>query len=130
MKRLLIACVLAISVVLLLSAPAVAFTDMPIADTELNAAVNVLRDTGVIQGFPDGTFRPADPLTWNQAALMFSRTPFVDRDLSPWLGQSYLCTRGMVRTFIPGLTWYEERWQEPITRGQAARLISRYVTGG
>ena len=133
MKRLLVALCMTVGILLLFSAPALGatFSDVPPGDAELTEATGFLYGLGIVLGYPDGTFRPENALTWGQAANMFSRTPFATGyDLSPWAGQPYLCSRGMAAAFFPGLTWHEDRWQEPITRGQAARLIYRYIVGG
>jgi alpha-tubulin suppressor-like RCC1 family protein len=52
--------------------PAAAFLD--IAASPYKAAIGGLADAGIVGGFADGTFRPADPVTRQQFAKMIVRT--------------------------------------------------------
>ncbi|MDR2295457.1 MAG: S-layer homology domain-containing protein [Clostridiales Family XIII bacterium] len=65
--RFLRSCALVASVVALLAAPAGAFGasygDLP-AEHWAHAAVEAMREKGIVNGFPDGSFRPADTVTY------------------------------------------------------------------
>ncbi len=50
------------------------FSDQGETDGESWAAVRLLADRDIARGFPDGTFRPAGPLTRQQAISLVSRT--------------------------------------------------------
>lgn len=45
------------------------FPDIP-AETELESAARILKNRGVVSGFPDGSFRPGDTINRAQAAKM------------------------------------------------------------
>jgi hypothetical protein len=98
------------------------FRDLIGEDFELRAAGGYLYSQGIIQGYEDSTVGPYFPLLKRHVALVAERSGLpcalaVD-DYDP-------ATRADVRDAIPGLTWLEERWDEPITRGQLMRLLYR-----
>jgi hypothetical protein len=92
-------------------------------EDELAAAGGYVYTEGIIQGYADGTFRPAAPLTRQQLAAICERAGLYCP--AAWHFDSSVATRGEVRATIPGLTWTADRWYEPIIRGQLARLIWR-----
>jgi len=94
--------------------------DLTGEDVELQTAVGYLAAHGIIQGYADGTYRPSQPLLRRHVGLICERA-----GLSSGLDGYLPATRGDVRDSMPGLTWLEERWGEPITRGQLARLVYR-----
>jgi micrococcal nuclease len=95
-------------------------------------AVAALADAGVIGGYPDGTFRPAEPISRAQMATMLTRafglpaasgpSPFTDTAGSPYAaGIGALAAAGITTgyadgTFRPTLT---------VTRGQTASFLDR-----
>jgi endonuclease YncB( thermonuclease family) len=95
-------------------------------------AVAALADAGVIAGYPDGTFRPAAPISRAQMATMLTRafdlpaaggtSPFTDTVGSPHeSGIAALAAAGITTgyangTFRPTLT---------VTRGQTASFLQR-----
>lgn len=94
-------------------------------DEEAVLALNYLYVRGVMQGYPDRTFRPGEYLSYRQVALIAKR---VDLDYPRgWLKDYLPCTRGDVRATFPDFIWDSERWEEPLTREQMARLTYRYL---
>lgn len=98
------------------------FVDLAAEDAELQTAVAALAQEGIIQGYTDGTFGPYRPLLKRHVALICERSGL---DSPGWTNDYSQATRGDVAVAVPGLTWFEERWGEGITRGQLARLIWR-----
>jgi hypothetical protein len=98
------------------------WSDWP--DEQLDAA-KLIKSTGAMQGYPDGSFRPWDKLTYRHVALIARRVGLsYPRE---WL-DDYACpaTRAAVRDTFP-FVWLEERWTETITRYQLALLLARYL---
>jgi hypothetical protein len=98
------------------------FTDLAAEDDELKAAAGYLSYGGTVVGYEDGSLGPYQPLLKRHVALICERAGLacslsVD-DYTPAL-------RSDVRDSIPNLTWLDERWDEPVTRGQLVRLIWR-----
>jgi hypothetical protein len=100
-------------------------TAMPTSDEqdELAAAGGYLYTEGIVQGCADGTFRPDAPLTRRQLAAICERAGLPYPAL--WRDDPGAATRGEVRDGLPGLAWTGDRWSEPMTRGQVARLLWR-----
>jgi len=71
------ACLLALAVVLLVASPALnaatSFTDVP-ADHRYREAIADLASRAIIDGYPDGTFKPNDPVLRQQFAKMIVLT--------------------------------------------------------
>jgi hypothetical protein len=90
---------------------------------ELAAAGGYVYVEGIMQGYSGTVFGAETPLTRRQLAEICERA-----DLSypeAWRSDFGTVTRGEVRETVPGLNWTGERWSEPITRGQMARLAWR-----
>lgn len=100
-----------------------------------------LLDRGLLRGFPDGTFRPDEPLTRAQAVrilndaagLEFNRrlAPYADLATGSWyerpvqnavLGQ--VIGRGAAHPLWTGLVF---RPEEPVTRAEAAMLLANLL---
>lgn len=96
------------------------FVDLTAEDPELRAAAGYLAATGIIQGYPDGTFGPYAPLLKRHVALICARAGL---EVPDWLDDYTPALRSDLRS-LP-LTWHEARWSEGITRGQMARLLYR-----
>jgi len=96
--------------------------DLATSDHELRAATAYLAARGVMQGYTDGRFGPYDPLLCRHVALVCQRMGLT---VPPWMDDYTPATRAMVRDNISGLKWDSERWDEPITRSQLARLMWR-----
>ena len=96
------------------------------ADAELYVAAFWAVERGIFQGYPDGTFRPHEPVLRRHVALVAKRTGIL---APPWEDDYAAATRGQVRDAIPGLTWLEERWDESLTRSQLLRLMYRAREG-
>ena len=98
------------------------FIDLKHEDDELRAASAYLNHEGIILGYLDRSVSAYQPLLRRHVALICERMELecalsVD-DYAPAL-------RADVRDSISGLSWLEERWTEPITRGQLMRLMWR-----
>lgn len=107
-------------------APALPWSDIPADDQELVAAAPWAYENGIFQGYGDGTFGVSDPVLKRHVALVAER---VGLPAPPWFGDYSTATRGDVAAGIPGLTWFEERWDEPLTRSQLLRLVYRAREG-
>lgn len=98
------------------------FTDLSDEDIELEAAAGYLYHEGIIEGYDDKTVGPYQPLLKRHVALICERMGIACAfSLNDWGA----ALRGDVRDAIPGLAWNEERWDEPIIRGQLLRLMYR-----
>ncbi len=126
---------------LLLAAPCLslaadAFTDVP-DGVPFATAVNVLRDEGVVSGFPDGGFHP--DATLNRASLLQilvnakvdpEKTvctdridaPFEDVPARAWFARA-ACV-GKKKGLISGYKDGTFRPSEPVTLGEAAKLLA------
>jgi hypothetical protein len=90
---------------------------------ELAAAGAYVQAKGLMQGFSGTVFGSTASLTRQQLAQICERAGLsYPQD---WRYDSDTATRGEVCQTIEGLTWTGERWSEPITRGQLARLLWR-----
>ena len=90
---------------------------------ELSAAGGYVHAKGIMQGFSGTVFGADAPLTRGQLAQICERAGL--QSPAEWRYDSSTATRAEVRQAVPGLTWTGERWSEPITRGQVARLLWR-----
>ena len=128
-------CVLAVSLLLVNpfvpNASAQSFVDVRTGDW-FQPAVEALADQGVISGYPDGTFRPYDPVTRAQLGVVIAAlldlpsstsTPFGDVNAGDWyagaLGALYdagIIQGGVGATFNP---------LQEVQRQQAATFIVR-----
>jgi len=90
---------------------------------ELAAAGAYVQAKGLMQGFNGTVFGSTASLTRQQLAQICERAGLsYPQD---WRYDADTSTRGEVRQTIQGLTWTGQRWSEPITRGQLARLLWR-----
>ncbi len=89
---------------------------------ELAAAGGYVAERGLLEGYPDSTFRPSQPLLRSEVALVCGRAGLSVPHA--WLNDSSVATRGDVRDAIP-LQWTTAHWDQPLTRGQLARLLWR-----
>lgn len=96
------------------------WSDWP--DTNIAEAIAV-NNAGAFHGFPDGTFHPWENVSRHQVELVFARLEGLPEPPVP--DAAVEATRGWVRDTIPGLTWLESRWSEPLSRFQLALLIAR-----
>lgn len=106
--------------------PSVPWSDIPTDDQELVVASNWAYEEGIFQGYGDGTFGVYDPMLRRHVALVAERVGLTPPD---WFNDYSVATRGDVAAGIPGLTWFEERWDESITRSQVLRLMYRARDG-
>lgn len=94
-------------------------------------------NAGAMRGYPDDTFRP-QPRPGQDLGDMYGR--LTEHQVRTVLGNLHLpvpgptrgewdrpARRGWVRDHFPGLAWYEERWDEALTRYQLLLLVGRYI---
>jgi hypothetical protein len=124
-KRALLFALLFLAVLLAFASPALAWPDVPAEDQELTTATNFMQTLGIAQGYPDGTFRPEAPLQRNHVALMTDHWSYGNYVPDSWYNDFTIVTRGEAHFFLPTVDFRETRWSEPLTRGQAARLLYR-----
>ncbi len=111
----------------------------PFSDTDAEswyaAALCTARNNGLIQGYPDGTFRPAAPINFAEAAKIISGS-------TETMGQFCVDHRDICASKDP---WYEvyvqnlaehksiptsiDSFDQSITRGELAEMIYRLRTG-
>jgi hypothetical protein len=94
----------------------------PQDDFDLYYSTDFVRGAGWMVGRTNQLFSPYENLTKRHIALVAQRAglPYPN-----WINNYGLATRADVNAWFPFLTWYEERWDENITRGQFARLLYR-----
>lgn len=136
MKKFALALLLSCSFIFLLqpsSEAEVRFSDLPAHLTELQQAVHTLNDQKIVHGFSDGTFRPNEPITREQFAVILARTlnlnvqhnesPFADVPTDTIYSGSIrkLTDMGIINGFPDGLFYPKEK----VTRLQAATMLNR-----
>lgn len=121
-----------------------AFSDVNSSDW-YDGAVNAAVRTGIIQGYPDGTFRPNDPINREELAAMVVRAAhyaglnttvsasdearlsaeFLDSDQIVWAQQdlAYAVKTGIVK----GMSADQLDPRSPSTRAQAVTMLKRYL---
>jgi len=101
------------------------------AESYINQAVNY----GIVQGYPDSTFRPDNPVSRAEFSSMINKllkntstsyTAFYDVAYGSWYYQDV--TKGVAAAYISGYTDNSFAPDSPITRQEAATIISRVVT--
>jgi len=139
-KKSVLALAIAIMMLLMLSLNAFAFSD--IQDEKTAAAVDVLQSLGVINGFPDGTFKPDDTLTRAQftkmavslkqnieseLALAAGRTIFPDVKSNHWAAK-YINYAGDIKNgIINGRTDGLFHPNDDITYAEAVTILMRML---
>ncbi len=81
--------------------------------------IKIANDMGIISGFPDGTFKPDSPVTYEQATKMILCSLGYTNLEYP---QGYIQTAGQKRLFVNST--HQGATSEPITRGSTAILIN------
>lgn len=92
-----------------------------------------LYELGIVTGYPDGTFRPNNPITRAEAIAMIGRalkldgtqraTPFKDVSASHWA--SGFIASGVEEGIVKGFRDQTFRPEASVTRGQAAVMLDR-----
>jgi hypothetical protein len=97
--------------------------DWPSSEIELGW---LTKNSKVLQGYEDGSFRPWNNITMHQAITIAKKLNFTvpDDKKEYW---STAATRGWIHDNWPSYTFLEERWNETITRYQFALIIGRYL---
>jgi hypothetical protein len=90
---------------------------------ELAAAGGYVKVEGIMGGYSDTSFGATSPLTKHQLYEICQRAGFACPE--SWSADYGAATRGDVHDTVSGLAFSGERWGEPITRGQMARLVWR-----
>jgi hypothetical protein len=90
---------------------------------ELAAAGGYVNAEGIMEGYNSTSFGATQPLTRRQLFQICQRAGLSCPE--SWADDYGATTRGDVRDTVAGLDWTGERWSEPLTRGQMARLVWR-----
>jgi len=108
------------------------FSDVPPSHWAY-AAIQSLVNAGIVNGFPDGTFRPDAPVTRAQFVKMLlltlglrpggGNTPFADVPAGSWYAP-YVAAATQAG-IVQGLTPTSFGPEEPVTREQLAVLLAR-----
>ena len=97
--------------------------DWPESEIELGW---LTKNSLVLQGYEDGSFKPWTNVTMHQAITIAKRLGFkVPKDKKEYWSTKAL--RGWIHANWPQYTFVEERWEEPITRYQFALIIGRLL---
>lgn len=97
--------------------------DWPESELELGW---LTKNSLVLQGYEDGSFKPWNNVTMHQAITIAKRLSFsVPEDKKEYWSTE--AKRGWIHQNWPQYTFLEERWEEPITRYQFALIIGRYL---
>ncbi len=101
------------------------FSDVILSDWEC-APIYILSSQHIINGFPDGTFRPKENVTVAQALnvclKMTGYSEYIEKDTTPWYDG--VVSAAVKYGFAEGLTLEPEK---DITRGEMAKLIHNTV---
>lgn len=107
------------------------FKDVP-KSSEFSGYINSAVQSGIIQGYSDGTFRPNEAVTRGQMAIFIARafklsveSPLEFKDVNPKTA-SYSAIKKIVKANIT--TGYSDktfRPNDPLTRGQISAFIAR-----
>ncbi len=106
--------------------PALPWPDINPDDDELMAAAWWAKDAGIFEGYDDGIFWPFGVVLKRHVALVAQRVGIPGPD---WESDYGIATRWQVYLAIPGLTWNDRRWEEPLLRSQLLRLMYRARDG-
>ncbi len=147
MKKVL-ATMLALMMVLAVTAQAASFTDME--GHWSDSYVQELSGLGIVRGYEDGTFKPENTITNQEAFTLFARVIGVNdeknaqavayaQELYASVAENYqtyavkeLCFmlyRGVLTTDDLDTYLSEDRKQEPMKRHEAAKLITKILNG-
>jgi len=97
--------------------------DWPESELELGW---LTKNSLVLQGYDDGSFKPWNNVTMHQAITIAKRLNFsTPKDKTEYWSTE--AKRGWIHENWPQYTFLEERWEEPITRYQFALIIGRYL---
>ncbi|WP_052343512.1 S-layer homology domain-containing protein [Bacillus massiliigorillae] len=110
------------------------YKDVPATYTFYQEIEN-MSEYGVITGFPDGTFRPAQAVTRGQAAIMIGRDLYEEdevtntktkfKDVSPSSAAARYIQKATEDGIITGFPDGTYRPDQSVTRGQMAIFLSR-----
>ncbi len=85
--------------------------------------IKIAKDMGIISGFPDGSFSPDAPVTYEQATKMILCSLGYTNLAYP---QGYIQTAGQKRLFVNST--HKGATSDPITRGTTAILVNNAFT--
>ena len=112
------------------------FTDMDAHHLWSNRAVSTLYNAGIISGYPDGTFRPSDPITRAEFATIAAKFDDLDlgsasafTDIFGHWAADYITSsenKGWIKGY-PDMTFKPE---QDITRAEAMTLINNVLERG
>ena len=105
----------------------------------LDPALDWARAEGLVDGYPDGTFRPGRPITraaatrllWRLADSPTDNPDSAFTDIPPWLDPDavdWITTTGDPEPIATGWPDNTYRPSQPLTRAQIARMLHRLLT--
>jgi uncharacterized repeat protein (TIGR02543 family) len=112
------------------------FTDMDQHHAWSNRAVSTLYNAGIIAGYPDGTFRPSDPITRAEFATIAAKFDKLElgstskfTDIFGHWAEKYI-TSSEVKGWIKGYPDMTFKPEKDITRAEAMTLINNVLERG
>ncbi len=112
------------------------FTDMDAHHLWSNRAVSTLYNAGILSGYPDGTFRPSDPITRAEFATIAAKFDELElgstsefTDIFGHWAEKYITSsenKGWIKGY-PDMTFKPE---QDITRAEAMTLINNVLERG
>ena len=112
------------------------FTDMDQHHLWSNRAVSTLYNAGIIAGYPDGTFRPSDPITRAEFATIAAKFDKLETgstskftDIFGHWAEKYI-TSSEIKGWIKGYPDMTFKPEQDITRAEAMTLINNVLERG
>ena len=109
------------------------FTDMDQYHLWSNRAVSTLYNAGIIKGYPDGTFRPSDPITRAEFATIAAKFDKLETgstskftDIFGHWAEKYI-TSSEIKGWIKGYPDMTFKPEQDITRAEAMTLINNVL---
>ncbi len=108
------------------------FTDIT-ADRWSNRAISTLYNAGIIKGYPDGTFRPSDPISRAEFATIAAKFDMLElqdttkfTDIFDHWAEKYI-TSSEIKGWIKGYPDFTFKPEQDITRAEAMTLINNVL---
>ena len=112
------------------------FTDMDANHLWSNRAVSTLYNAGILSGYPDGTFRPSEPITRAEFATIAAKFDELElgsassfTDIFGHWAEKYI-TSSEIKGWIKGYPDMTFKPEQDITRAEAMTLINNVLERG